>query len=312
MMFSREFEQNRLEKYIYTFELSHAKKFLYSSFPKEESKLITEATLYYDYLKIYPIRQIIDKKIQRTGFDIDIITKDYMYYYGINNVRGGSYSNVIFTKSQEEVLHEEFNTFENADQKPKEYFITLLLEDYKDRLNTKEEVQKEIARITKQREQYNIDKERLDKFKIFSPWIYTFGDHMIHLRLQCSLYDIKCDSSNCHKDVYYDSVRYKELLKKIKIVYSFITENFPEIVEKKDAGDLVYCKYPEFIFDKFMYKHEGVGSLDSVNKICDLFIYFGDFLLNRMNEYEFDILSYGFEDDWTFSRRLHYLVNYQL
>ena len=304
-MFFEEYNQKCLKKYIYIFELVNGYKFLYSSFPKDDSLLILEATLYYDFLKKYPVLQVAEKREQLTGFDIDILTKEFMYYYGIQYVRGGSYSEEVLRKEQEAILQEEFKTFDNADIKPKEYFITLFLDEYKNRFTKKEEVDNEIIRITKKREQYKIEKDRLSKYKECSCWIYTFGDHINRLRLQCY------NKGDCHKE-YYTSVTYKHLIKKIKTVYLLLSENFPEMVERQDAGDLVYCKYPEFVFDNFIYKYNGFHSLDVVSKICNLLIYFGDFLLNRMNEYEYDIASYGFEDEWTYSRRLYYLVNYHL
>ena len=297
-MFSEEFE-NRLQKYIYLFELVDGYRFIYSSFPKEESLLILEATLYYDFLKKYPVLRIADKKEQRTGFDIDIVTKEYMYYYGIHYVRGGSYSNEILTTGQEAVLIEEFKTFENAEQKPREYFITILLDEYRGRFAYKEEVDIEISRVMKKKELYTIEKERLAKYKSCIPWIYTFSDHINTLRIQCN-------NKNGHKD--YASMIYKEIIKKIKAIYFLVVENFPEILEKQNKGDLIYCRYPEFLFDNIIFRSE-LGSLVSVCRICDLLIYFGDFILNRIHEYEYDIKSYGYEDDWTFSRRLYYLVN---
>jgi hypothetical protein len=304
-MFFEEYKQKSLKKYIYIFELVNGCKFLYSSFPKEEYLLILEATLYYDYLKTYPIIRVADKKEQHTGFDIDILTKEFMYYYGIQYVRGGSYSEEVLRKDQEAVLEEEFKTFDNADIKPKEYFITLFLDEYKNRFTKKEEVYDEIFRITTKRKQYKIEKDRLSKYKECSRWINTFGDHINYLRLQC------CNKGDCHKE-YFTPVTYKDLLKKIKTVYLLLSENFPELFERQDSGDLVYCKYPEFVFDNIIYNYNGFHSLDTVQKICDLLIFFGDFLLNRINEYEYDIVSYGFEDEWTFSRRMYYLVNCHL
>jgi len=301
-MFFEESNKPSFKKYIYIFELVNGNRFLYASFPKEESLLILEATLYYDYLKKYPILRIADKKEQQTGFDIDILTKEYMYYYGIDYVKGGSYIEEVLSKQQEMVLIDEMKTFDNTDIKPNEYLITLFLDEYKDRFTTKEEVNNEIIRITKKKALFNIEKERLEKYKSCSRWIYMFGDHINQLRLQCY------NKGNCHKE-YYHSISYKDLINKIKTVYVLISENFPEIVDQQDAGDLVYCKYPEFVFDNFIYKYNGFHSLEAVSKICDLFIFFGDFLLNRINEYEFDIASYGYEDEWTYSRRLYYLVN---
>ena len=299
-MFFEEYNHSNLQKYIYIFDLVEDKRFIYSSFPKEESRIILEATLYYDYLKKYPILRIADKREQRTGFDIDGHTKEYMYFYGFNNVRGGSYSEEFLTKSQEEIIQSELKTFDNADQKPKEYFITLILEDYKDRLLSKKDVDDEISRISKKHQQYIFEKKRLSKYKKCSLWIYTFGDHINCLKEQCY---------HLHKRTY-DSIGYKKLIQRIKIISSLVAKNFPELLEKDDSENGIYYKYPEFAFDNYIYKVKGKCSLETISRICNRLIYFGDFLLNRIHEYEFDISSYGFEDEWTFSRRLYYLSSY--
>lgn len=302
-MFSEKFNQKSLQKYIYVFELTENRKFLYSSFPKEESQLVLEATLYYDYLKRYKVLKIIDKREQHSGFDIDIYTKEYMYYYGIHYVRGGSYTEENLRKEQENFINDEFKTFDNDDIKPQEYFITIFLQEYRGRFTTKKDIDDEICRISIRRKQYSIEKERLDKYTSCSRWIYTFGDNINRLRLQCN-------NGGCYKRD--DLNEYKKLIEKIKTLCVLLSENFPEILDRQDSGYLVYCKYPEFLFDNFIYR-SGLGSLDSLDSVyrmCDLLIYFGDFLLNRICELEFDIASYGYEDEWIFSRRLYYLFNY--
>jgi predicted GIY-YIG superfamily endonuclease len=53
----------------------------------------------------------IDKVIpMRSKFDEDNVTKEYMSEYGIENVRGGSYTNVQLTAWQRKVLQQELRT----------------------------------------------------------------------------------------------------------------------------------------------------------------------------------------------------------
>lgn len=58
-------------------------------------------------------KKIIDIIKSNSNFTEDNITKQYMIKYGIENVRGGSYSNVYLTTWQKLALQKEFLTLQN-------------------------------------------------------------------------------------------------------------------------------------------------------------------------------------------------------
>ena len=305
-MFSK--EESPLQKYIYIFELSGNKKFLYSSFHKNENEIILEATLYYDYLKTYPIISIYDKRIERSGFDIDGYTKEYMYFHGIENIRGGSYSAEILTKQEEEVLLQELKTVDDFHQKPREYYITLLLEEYKNRLHNKNEIQTELNNILHKRNQYNIEKERFQQFKPLIPSIYLFEDRMKTLMNQyLDRQHHTPQEPHFYPYKYTETIKkYRNIIKQIKDIYKIMETHFASKIEVGDEDLTIYYKHPEFLFDNFIYR--GItGSPISVIKVCNAMIFFSNVILNRISEYEFDYLSHRCQDDWVFSRRIFYL-----
>jgi len=55
----------------------------------------------------YPPLEIIKEFKNVSNFEEDMITKQYMYKYGINNVRGGSYVRLSLTKAQVSLLTQE-------------------------------------------------------------------------------------------------------------------------------------------------------------------------------------------------------------
>jgi predicted GIY-YIG superfamily endonuclease len=57
---------------------------------------------------------IIDVIDCKSKFDENNYTKEYMIKYGLNNVRGGAYSNIELTLSQREVLKLEFASLKNS------------------------------------------------------------------------------------------------------------------------------------------------------------------------------------------------------
>jgi len=56
-----------------------------------------------------PLR-LIESREMRSPLDEDQTVKEYMFNYGMNNVRGGSYSQLELTSAQEELLGREFDT----------------------------------------------------------------------------------------------------------------------------------------------------------------------------------------------------------
>ncbi len=62
------------------------------------------------WTKLYKPISILEHFESRDKFIEDTWTKKYMDLYGIDNVRGGSYSNVILTEWQIKILEDEFKT----------------------------------------------------------------------------------------------------------------------------------------------------------------------------------------------------------
>lgn len=58
-------------------------------------------------------KELLDTINNHDNFDEDKYTKIYMRKYGINNVRGGSYSNMILSREQILILKLEIRTSEN-------------------------------------------------------------------------------------------------------------------------------------------------------------------------------------------------------
>uniref|UniRef100_A0A6C0HZL5 Uncharacterized protein n=1 Tax=viral metagenome TaxID=1070528 RepID=A0A6C0HZL5_9ZZZZ len=288
-------ETYHLQKYIYVFELTDNKFFLYSSFQKEDYQIKLEAELYYDYLKKYKIIGIIEKKLQKTPFDIDYYVKQYMYIYGIVNVRGGSYIEENLPDCKSKVLNEEFETVSDDKEKPREYMLQVILEEYKKKQLSKEKIEIEIEEITKKREQYRIEQAKLKNIKHL--FIYGFESKIEWLKTQYIQKDINNNSRN---------EKYRELITQIKKLYLIYLQEF-EISNELEEWE-IYFKHPEFMFDSYMYLYEHSISMETVYKLCSRLIYLSHRMITRIQEYEFDISSYGYDIEWVFSIKL-YLLN---
>lgn len=58
--------------------------------------------------------EVVEVRKNVSAFDEDKITKEYMAKYGVENVRGGSYSQVRLTDEQEEIVTREIDTATGA------------------------------------------------------------------------------------------------------------------------------------------------------------------------------------------------------
>lgn len=65
------------------------------------------------WTKKYKFKSLVIVKKQMSPFDEDLLTKKYMLKYGIENVRGGSYSSPNLTILQLMALQNEFDTATN-------------------------------------------------------------------------------------------------------------------------------------------------------------------------------------------------------
>jgi len=66
-----------------------------------------------EWTKKYPFIKLLKTVNTNDLFTEDKYVKMYMNKYGINNVRGGSYSNIELNKEQENILKKELNTINN-------------------------------------------------------------------------------------------------------------------------------------------------------------------------------------------------------
>jgi hypothetical protein len=94
---------------VYALELSHKKWFIYVSSQYDIKDVYLNSQIQHEYVANHlPIRSHSSTKIHDV-LDIDYFVKKYMRMYGINNVRGGSYSNEILFSNTKELLEKEIN-----------------------------------------------------------------------------------------------------------------------------------------------------------------------------------------------------------
>jgi predicted GIY-YIG superfamily endonuclease len=67
-----------------------------------------------EFTKKYKMKSVHKIKYMKNCFDEDNTVKEYMMLYGIDNVRGGTYSSIVLNQQKKNFLIDEFNHYNNC------------------------------------------------------------------------------------------------------------------------------------------------------------------------------------------------------
>ena len=298
-----------ISKTIYVFQLEKSRYFLYSGeSDKTDAETMLSAEIQYDFLQKYrPIKVL--KKIKSTGmFDLDNHVKQYMIIVGYQNVRGGSYIEEELSPQQEELLMKELNTASNY---PNAHALLIkeLIRNYaaitmskKDILLEKKRVETNYARYKKEKTEFdNIQKVDPEGFLKDLVWLkktaFTNIEYCENKELKTYLFSI------INKE---QRARYLQIIEKIKQIYQL----FCCLTKKSMSEYPAYIKHPEFLLDDFFYHWRNVSSCTSIEHLenfCNVYEYFTNTIINRMDEYQFDINTWENDIEWKTPRILYLL-----
>jgi hypothetical protein len=298
---------------IYFIELENQKYFLHLSLPIYEEFLFKEIQFTFDFVKNNPPIQTLLILDIKDELEINYFVKFFMRHYGINNVRGGNYTDEILSDNIVGFLKKEINA------KFSDYQI--YFDNFKNILTNYDSNQFD-------NEQYNIltnqilvyiNKKKLYSFlfknrninnlkKIFDDfeWIQQEVEYVIN-KHKLGLLNYNLLNKN------YSSLQYKQILKNFKNIiniYFLLNEEQLNIylnpylrtkissIKKYDNFELISLKNPEFLLDNFFYHNRIIHNWN--NEICDKQINkINDFInnlknisytvLNLIDELEFDI-----------------------
>jgi hypothetical protein len=103
---------------IYVLQLENEKWFLHISTGPTHEIVMIECETLYDYVKINKPIKVYETLQLFDAFDINTWTKRYMSYFGIDNVRGGIYSNEKMPDYLiQSIEHELSTTIQDYDEK---------------------------------------------------------------------------------------------------------------------------------------------------------------------------------------------------
>jgi hypothetical protein len=268
---------------IYCLELENARLFVFlrdtpSSHPIE---LFLEAVLSFEYVRQNKPLSIKDIWPETHSLDLDHRVKQHMLLYGIDHVRGGSYSNPELTPEQHALLTVEL-------QGPTQVFPSHVIKDIL--ANCVQGANEERAQILEKRARFQsecavlADLRRLDipKARTELDWLLTFCENSV--APHASPVPVRLDGLIKAPII----ARYRKIVKILHDIYSFMTR-------WGRGGTGILLQYPQFLLDDFFYGAWNPitkTKVENVRQLCEAYQTFVTTWENRLAEAEFDVASW--------------------
>jgi hypothetical protein len=273
-------------------------------------RFFLKSVLKYDYLKTNKPIRIVDQFAETHPIDLDTLVKKEMLRYGIDNVRGGSYSTLFLNEHQTSLLKRElFPIQTNPEGACSDEIINQILDKYgemslNEAPSKKEKLKRDYEKYQKEKKQKKelIESIHINKYKKHLDWILKKCQEQISVNRDTVLYNI----------VNREDVKiYHEVLNMFHTIYQTFLTHYEKPVDNVYKDVLI--KHPEFVLDDFMYHgyrtHLSV-SIERVERLVLVYSFFLTFLENRIAELEFDVSSWGENAEQIFPRAIYFLGLY--
>lgn len=96
--------------YLYFVALEEDKMLLHASFKRSFEEVLADCEILYQYAKIYKPKRVVYVSENIDLYDVDKNVKIFMNMFGIDDTRGGSYTDVVLSEDVKQVLEAEFKT----------------------------------------------------------------------------------------------------------------------------------------------------------------------------------------------------------
>jgi hypothetical protein len=284
---------------LHVLQLENKKWFLHVSPRQYEEYLFLECSTIYDFVRNNPPVSVFSVIDITFSLDVNYHVKKYMKSYGIENVRGGNYTDEVLPEDVIKHLELEISTTFSDYTKDSDLFQQIL-QSYIYKLhisNNDFDFDGEIKRLNTDLENYNKEKKQYDFFKnkngieidrtIISDieWIIE----KINTILPIEQNKVGIPYSNQE-----DIDRYKTFIKKYEVLY----EKYYLLHEDKiRILPSVHLKTPNFILDNVFYHPRLINNwdvyLEDAVKFMEKIEFMAYTVINFIEELEFDVRQYN-------------------
>lgn len=287
---------------IYVLELSEEKWYLHISKSDDINKVYMECKLISSFVRKYLPIKSYETTIIFNDYDLDTYLKKYMRNYGINNVRGGIYTELILSETENLIINNICENKLNPINKRLD-MIDSIVDKYKDLDEwSKEKIEEEIRNINTNYEYYNKSKCLYNQMKqpingnVFSYNIKKSLSWLNKMVIMNAKYILSGNAEKKKLCADYEFKQYIDVITEIKnacLIYnSYLSDSANEI----KYSPIIHIRSPRIIFDEFMC-HVNINTITDNFEIAlkliesiELIVYT---VICRLQELEFDINSFG-------------------
>uniref|UniRef100_A0A6C0HC21 Uncharacterized protein n=1 Tax=viral metagenome TaxID=1070528 RepID=A0A6C0HC21_9ZZZZ len=300
---------------------------LHASTETDMEKVKIEFEIMNDFAKLHKPIAVTDMvEIGQDFALIDLNVKKYMKEYGIQRVRGGSYSMVILPTYLKFTLELELKTLSNYAEEYLEKTKGIFdIEEYQNEEYLKKELQKymlsknkyELCKYIKDEngELYEIHKETLIKEL---EWVIEKIHFIQSVNKDLQIYEttngIRLFKNMTTGDMM-STHAYFELSQENKMKYQYIINKIKGIIQiyfklyQDDEDVITKYKYHKTIVDENVFKvshYIDANYIEELIKNTELFVYS---IINRLDEFEFDLSTYPPNFETNIKNKIYFLQN---
>lgn len=306
--------------FLHVLLLTEDKMFLHGSSrtTNDDSVILLECEIMHEYLQKYKPLRILETLVLRQTCEIDFCVKKYMKCYGIDNVRGGSYTTFELTNDEKKFIEREhLMTIDTMQSKCTA--MATVFNEYKDiRSWSFDKINKEMSLVTRQQSLYDNEKTMLNKLSIGKNNIQTNRIFLTDLKwllnhcaknIKQSADSMPTSTPGCvyfaSKDV---ATKYKQILNKMKALYAIFCEHIDVEIKYEPR---IHLYAPETLLDTGIYHyHESrywEPYIIQVINMIECYEYIFYCVITRIDEYKFDVNTYPRDFEMTNRYRINYL-----
>jgi len=319
---------------IHIIELENNKYFLHVSLPIYQDLLFKECSLMFDFVKNNPPVFLINTVDINDILEIDYHVKHFMRVYGIDNVRGGNYTDENLTPQQISFLKKEisisFLDYDKQNEIVEEVIQTYQYQKIDE--NEKEKIEEGLKRYNNKKYLLSLLTNDNDDHLYIIDNLKWLNENIIDIR---STFKNLSDTTKMVKSIkirqylpinIVDIVeRYKNILKKMGSVVSiYLSLNEDKLepyltpylkmkfasIKKYEDFEIIFIKKPRFILDNIFFHPQSITDWDkyceSSDKLLENLFDISYTILNIIQELNFDLSTYP----EYFEIKMNYILEY--
>jgi hypothetical protein len=292
---------------VYILELENNKWFLHviedEKIKMSDAQVILECKVLYNFVKNNPPKNIISVITIPDLLELDLYVKQYMVNYGVDNVRGGLYTDETLSSDTIKLLNSQIFMEKKWIIENQEIMETIYQKYNYDIINFRVDVKyiaDEKCRLQNELMNYNNMKQHVLKMKyrehnVIIDNLIIHDIEWLRVIILCSQYTDPNTEFNVDtklKKQLFDQ-RYRHFISKLREIYSIVCENNFDLQEYSPK---IYLTRPDLMFDKFVYHSthtpRDTTTISDALQLLAKFEYMIYIVINRMEEDEHTISTY--------------------